>query len=104
MVVYDTEAPDLVNVLRAKATVATTQVVTLSYKAPEILLGAPYSRAVDIWSVGCIFSEMVEKYVLFGGTVDTAIPNPPALSLEASVPKLDSLGVDLLSVKFNPFP
>ena len=37
------------------------QVVTLWYRAPEILLGCKYySTAVDIWSIGCIFAEMVE--------------------------------------------
>lgn len=37
------------------------QVVTLWYRAPEILLGCKYySTPVDIWSVGCIFAEMVE--------------------------------------------
>lgn len=39
-----------------------TQVVTLWYRAPEILLGSKfYSTAVDIWSTGCIFAEMVER-------------------------------------------
>lgn len=38
------------------------QVVTLWYRAPEILLGSKfYSTAVDVWSIGCIFAEMVEK-------------------------------------------
>lgn len=37
------------------------QVVTLWYRAPEILLGCKYySTAVDIWSIGCIFAEMVQ--------------------------------------------
>lgn len=37
------------------------QVVTLWYRAPEILLGTKfYSTAVDVWSIGCIFAEMVE--------------------------------------------
>ena len=36
------------------------QVVTLWYRAPEILLGSKlYSTPVDIWSIGCIFAEMV---------------------------------------------
>lgn len=38
------------------------QVVTLWYRAPEILLGSKfYSTAVDVWSIGCIFAEMVER-------------------------------------------
>ncbi|XP_015359648.2 cyclin-dependent kinase 3 isoform X2 [Marmota marmota marmota] len=40
----------------------THEVVTLWYRAPEILLGSKfYSTAVDIWSIGCIFAEMVER-------------------------------------------
>jgi len=37
----------------------THEVVTLWYRAPEVLLGSRhYSTAVDMWSVGCIFAEM----------------------------------------------
>ena len=44
------------------------QVVTLWYRAPEILLGSQrYSTPVDIWSIGCIFAEMVTKRPLFHG-------------------------------------
>uniref|UniRef100_A0A8C6YI95 cyclin-dependent kinase n=1 Tax=Naja naja TaxID=35670 RepID=A0A8C6YI95_NAJNA len=43
-------------------------VVTLWYRAPEILLGCKYySTAVDIWSIGCIFAEMVTRKALFPG-------------------------------------
>jgi serine/threonine protein kinase len=46
----------------------THEVVTLWYRAPEILLGDKhYSPAVDIWSVGCIFAEMATKQPLFPG-------------------------------------
>jgi len=38
------------------------------YRPPEILLGATeYSTAVDIWSVGTIFVEMITKKPLFMG-------------------------------------
>ena len=44
------------------------QVVTLWYRAPEILLGSTkYSCPVDIWSIGCIFAEMANKRPLFQG-------------------------------------
>ena len=40
----------------------THEVVTLWYRAPEILLGTKsYSTAVDVWSLGCIFAEMVSR-------------------------------------------
>ena len=46
----------------------THEVVTLWYRAPEILLGQKaYSTAVDVWSVGCIFFEMAHKRPLFYG-------------------------------------
>jgi len=48
--------------------VYTHEVVTLWYRAPEILLGASkYSCPVDIWSIGCIFAEMANKRPLFQG-------------------------------------
>ena len=44
------------------------QIVTLWYRPPEILLGEKvYSTAVDIWSIGCIFAELVTKKPLFPG-------------------------------------
>jgi cell division cycle 2-like len=47
----------------------TQLVVTLWYRCPELLLGATeYTTAVDIWSVGCIFGEMITKTSLFQGT------------------------------------
>ncbi|SAL95864.1 hypothetical protein [Absidia glauca] len=46
----------------------THQVITLWYRAPEILLGSPqYSAAVDMWSVGCILAEMITLRPLFPG-------------------------------------
>lgn len=46
----------------------THEVVTLWYRAPEILLGSKlYSTAVDMWSIGCIFAEMVTRRPLFPG-------------------------------------
>ena len=36
------------------------QAITLWYKPPELLLGASeYSSAADMWSVGCIFAELL---------------------------------------------
>lgn len=48
--------------------VYTHEVVTLWYRAPEVLLGAVrYSCPIDIWSLGCIFAEMATKRPLFLG-------------------------------------
>lgn len=41
-------------------------VVTIWYRAPELLLNSKhYTRAVDIWAIGCIFAEMVLLAPLF---------------------------------------
>jgi len=44
----------------------TQEVVTQYYRAPELLMGAKhYGPAVDIWSVGCIFAELIGRRILF---------------------------------------
>lgn len=46
----------------------TTEVITLWYRPPEILMGQKdYSASVDIWSLGCIFAEMLQGRPLFTG-------------------------------------
>jgi mitogen-activated protein kinase 1/3 len=37
----------------------TKHVVTRWYRAPEVILLQPYTGAVDIWSMGCIFAELL---------------------------------------------
>jgi serine/threonine protein kinase len=104
----------------------THEVVTLWYRAPEILLGSKhYSTAMDIWSVGCIFAEMVLQKPLFPGDSEidelfrifrilgtpgkenwpnsitlpdykATFPQWKPQSLGEKIPQLDSDGVDLL--------
>eukprot|EP01094_Clydonella_sp_ATCC50884_P005069 TRINITY_DN14052_c0_g1_i1.p1 TRINITY_DN14052_c0_g1~~TRINITY_DN14052_c0_g1_i1.p1 ORF type:complete len:328 (+),score=127.34 TRINITY_DN14052_c0_g1_i1:80-985(+) len=104
----------------------THEVVTLWYRAPEILLGSPrYSCPVDMWSVGCIFAEMASKEPLFPGDSEIdqlykifrvtgtpveelwpgvsdlpdykeSFPRFKGKALEDIVPGLDALGIDLL--------
>jgi cell division cycle 2-like protein len=46
----------------------TQLVVTLWYRAPELLLGTTtYGSAIDMWSVGCIFAELLTKHPLLQG-------------------------------------
>ncbi|KAL0297251.1 UNVERIFIED_CONTAM: Cell division control protein 2A [Sesamum radiatum] len=104
----------------------THEVVTLWYRAPEILLGSRhYSTPVDVWSVGCIFAEMVNRRPLFPGDSEidelfkifrvmgtpnedtwpgvtslpdfkSAFPKWPPKDLATVVPNLDAAGLDLL--------
>jgi len=44
----------------------TQEVVTQYYRAPELLLGAKhYDFSVDMWSVGCIYAELLYRKILF---------------------------------------
>jgi mitogen-activated protein kinase 15 len=46
----------------------TEYVATRWYRAPEIVLGSiKYSKAVDMWSVGCILAELINGTALFPG-------------------------------------
>ncbi|CAL5208216.1 unnamed protein product [Lathyrus oleraceus] len=111
----------------------THEILTLWYRAPEVLLGAThYSMAVDIWSVACIFVELVTKQALFPGDSELqqllhifrllGTPNEevwPGVSklmnwheypqwnpqnLAKAVPNLEESGLDLLSqmLKYEP--
>lgn len=104
----------------------THEVVTLWYRAPEILLGSKhYATAVDIWSIGCIFIEMLTKTPMFPGDSEidqlfkifqvlgtpgetewrgvsklpdykVSFPHWNAKDLSEKYPQLDHLSLDLL--------
>ena len=43
-------------------------VVTIWYRAPELLLGARhYTTAIDIWAVGCVMAELASLRPIFKG-------------------------------------
>ena len=55
----------------------TGYVSTRYYRAPEIMLTwQKYDVAVDIWSTGCIFAEMLEGKPLFPGKDRTSSSHP----------------------------
>jgi len=105
----------------------THEVVTLWYRAPDVLMGSKkYSTPVDIWSVGCIFAEMANGRPLFPGSSEKDqlnrifkllgtptkqiwpsmvelpeykenLPFYPPQNLKSLVRRLDANGIDLLS-------
>ncbi|KAH3910831.1 hypothetical protein HBI56_004150 [Parastagonospora nodorum] len=47
------------------------EVVTLWYRAPDVLLGSrTYNTSIDIWSAGCIMAEMYTGRPIFPGTTN----------------------------------
>lgn len=103
------------------------EVVTLWYRAPDVLLGSrTYNTSIDIWSAGCIMAEMYTGRPLFPGTTNEdqlqkifrlmgtpserswpGISNFPEYKpnfqvyatqdLRLILPQIDQLGLDLLS-------
>lgn len=45
----------------------TDYVATRWYRPPELLVGVPYGREVDLWAAGCIMAELVDGNPLFPG-------------------------------------
>ncbi|WWC71928.1 uncharacterized protein I206_105887 [Kwoniella pini CBS 10737] len=45
-----------------------TYIQSRFYRSPEVLLGLPYSAAIDMWSLGCIVVELFLGLPLFPGT------------------------------------
>jgi len=51
----------------------TKKVVTLWYRAPELLLGErKYDDRIDVWSAGCLFAELLMNRPLFPGASEPA--------------------------------
>ncbi|OZJ03112.1 Cyclin-dependent kinase 5 [Bifiguratus adelaidae] len=95
------------------------EVVTLWYRAPDVLMGSrQYSTSIDLWSAGCIFAEMASGRPLFPGSsisdqlqrIFKILGTPTEdtwpkrdyemykrIPLESVLPKLDPLGIDMLS-------
>ena len=44
-----------------------TYIQSRFYRAPEVILGLPYTTAIDMWSLGCIVAELYTGYPLFPG-------------------------------------
>ena len=44
-----------------------TYIQSRFYRAPEIMLGIAYDKAIDMWSLGCILVELYLGYPLFCG-------------------------------------
>ncbi|CAJ1348526.1 unnamed protein product [Effrenium voratum] len=88
----------------------THEVVTLWYRAPDVLMGSrKYSTPVDIWSVGCIFAEMVNGRPLFPGDTDAnqlqkifKILGTPTAELWPSITELPDWKPDF--TMFDPQP
>lgn len=44
-----------------------TYIQSRFYRSPEVILGIPYTTAIDMWSFGCILCELLIGYPIFPG-------------------------------------
>ncbi|XP_058108442.1 uncharacterized protein LOC131251623 [Magnolia sinica] len=61
-----------------------------SYRAPEVILGLPYDKKIDIWSLGCILAELCTGNVLFQN-------DSPATLLARVIGIIGSIDQDMLA-------
>ncbi|XP_076902662.1 uncharacterized protein LOC143557489 [Bidens hawaiensis] len=61
-----------------------------SYRAPEVILGLPYDKKIDVWSLGCILAELCTGNVLFQN-------DSPATLLARVIGIISPIGQDMLA-------
>ena len=44
-----------------------TYIQSRFYRAPEVILGIPYSFEIDMWSFGCVVCELINGMPIFPG-------------------------------------
>ena len=72
-----------------------TYIQSRFYRAPEIILGIPYTTSIDMWSFGCILVELHTGYPIFPGESESeqiqcimeVLGQPPSTVLERSTRK-----------------
>jgi cyclin-dependent kinase 7 len=65
----------------------TSNTITTWYRPPELFFQAPfYSGAVDIWSCGCVFAELISREVLFRAIPETEINMISLISNKVGTP------------------
>ncbi|KAF7340084.1 Molybdenum cofactor sulfurase [Mycena venus] len=82
------------------------EVVTLWYRAPDVLLGSrTYSTSIDVWSCGCIFAEMISGVPLFRGkdTQDQLLHIIRILGTPSDQ-QLAKMAKDSPEITLKPFP
>lgn len=45
-----------------------TYIQSRFYRSPEVLMGLPYTAAIDMWSLGCICAELFIGLPIFPGS------------------------------------
>eukprot|EP00892_Ulva_mutabilis_P011340 jgi/Ulvmu1/8579/UM045_0021.1 len=82
--------------LAAAAQTMTTRVCTPCYRAPEVVLSrGRYSSAMDMWSLGCIFGELLQRMERAGASFTPNLAIMPVFQFSTWSPNTPALGVSL---------
>lgn len=65
----------------------TRTVATPCYRAPEVIMSrGNYSSAIDMWSIGCIFGELLQRIVPNGGNITPYLQVMPLFAVTWEIP------------------
>jgi serine/threonine protein kinase len=83
----------LSRIIESQGTPRNYGVVTVWYRAPELLLGdTQYDEKVDIWAAGCIFGELLSGNILFSTKQKVSEKDPTAFNPSQIAQIIDILG------------
>ena len=93
-----------------EGSIMTPKVVSLWYRAPELLLGSSrYNTAIDIWACGCALGELLMHQPMFAGNTDIqqisrifdvlGCPNPKIWPNLSNLPLIQDNTIDLFTAR-----
>lgn len=65
---YRVKVIDFGSASHVSKAVCNTYLQSRYYRAPEIVLGLPFSEAIDMWSLGCVIAELFLGWPLYPGS------------------------------------
>uniref|UniRef100_A0A665VCU2 non-specific serine/threonine protein kinase n=1 Tax=Echeneis naucrates TaxID=173247 RepID=A0A665VCU2_ECHNA len=67
---YRVKVIDFGSASHVSKAVCSTYLQSRYYRAPEIILGLPFSEAIDMWSLGCVIAELFLGWPLYPGALE----------------------------------
>ncbi|XP_059916195.1 homeodomain-interacting protein kinase 3-like [Gadus macrocephalus] len=67
---YRVKVIDFGSASHVSKAVCSTYLQSRYYRAPEIILGLPFSEAIDMWSLGCVMAELFLGWPLYPGALE----------------------------------
>lgn len=87
-------------------------IISVIFRAPEIILGLPFREAIDMWSLGCVIAELYLGWPLYPGSSEfdqiryiVQTQGPPPLQMLSTAAKTHRFfkQVPFLYMRFSLF-